>query len=136
MPDRFVWAIGSLCQINRIPFDASLLRNSFPPPHCVRQVLEALQSLNFKAAQGRLNALAYPCIAFLKSEDGAKPANLVRSDGDRVLYFEAGSQEARTAPAGKLDEMFFPEVILARHEEAERLGDGAEPAGRFGFRWF
>ena len=31
----FVWLIGSLCQVNRLPFDAALLLQNFPAPHSV-----------------------------------------------------------------------------------------------------
>jgi len=37
----FAWTIGSLCQINRIPFDPALLLQKFPAPHSVRQLIEA-----------------------------------------------------------------------------------------------
>ena len=29
--DDFVWALGSVCALNRIPFDAELLLKQFPP---------------------------------------------------------------------------------------------------------
>ena len=35
----FVWLVGSLCQINRLPFDAALLLQRFPAPHW-HQLLE------------------------------------------------------------------------------------------------
>ena len=37
----FIWLIGSLCQINRIPFDPQLILQRFPPPHLVRNLIEA-----------------------------------------------------------------------------------------------
>ena len=34
--DSFIWLIGSLCQINRIPFDPQLILQRFPAPHTLK----------------------------------------------------------------------------------------------------
>ena len=133
----FVWLVGSLCRINGLPFEAALLVQRFPVPHSDRQLLEALQALGFRTGEARLSAKAsFPCVAFLRSE-AAHPAIIVKSDGERVLYFRAGSQQPESAPMRELGERFLPSAILVRYEQAAELkGDGAEPASRFGFRWF
>ena len=128
----FVWLVGSLCQVNRIPFDPALLLQRFPAPHAVPQLLEALQTLGFRTGEAELAKAAFPCISFLKGEP-ERPAIAVKSDGAQLLYFEAGSQAPKT---GSL-ESFQPQAILARHEAAEQLSPGEAPAApRFGFRWF
>ena len=128
----FVWLVGSLCQVNRIPFDPALLQQRFPAPHAVPQLLEALQTLGFRTGEAELAKAAFPCIGFLKGEP-ERPAIAVKSDGMQLLYFEAGSQAPKT---GNL-ESFQPQAILARHEAAEKLSPGEAPATpRFGFRWF
>jgi len=128
--ESFAWLIGSLCQINRVPFDAALLLQRFPAPHSLRQFREALQSLSFKVGDGALERAACPCVGFLKS---GEPALLAKIDGERALYFKPGTQAPETAPADRLE----PGVILVRHEARAALrDDGAEPAARFGFRWF
>jgi len=126
----FIWLIGSLCQVNRLPFDAALLLQRFPAPHSARQLLEALQSLGFRTGQGTLARAAYPCIAFLKGES-ARPAIVIKSDGGELLYFEAGSQTPATGGA----ERFEAHALLVRHEKSEALEDDIA-APRFGFRWF
>ena len=50
-PDFFVRLIGSLCQINRLPFDPALIVQRFPGPHSDHQCLEALQTLDFRAGE-------------------------------------------------------------------------------------
>jgi subfamily B ATP-binding cassette protein HlyB/CyaB len=128
----FVWLVGSLCEVNRIPFDPALLLQRFPAPHAVPQLLEALQTLGFRTGEAELAKAAFPCIGFLKGEP-ERPAIAVKSDGAQLLYFEAGSQAPKT---GSL-ESFQPQAILARHEAAEQLSPGEAPAApRFGFRWF
>src|SRR5262245_5414645 len=69
--DEFVWLLGSLCQLNRIPFDQNLLIQRFPAPHGFRQFIEALRSLGFKTGENRLarksiEAASFPCVGFLK----------------------------------------------------------------------
>src|SRR5258706_4965959 len=130
----FVWLIGSLCQINRLPFDAALLLQRFPAPHSARQLVEALQSLGFRTGEGTLAKASFPCIAFLKGET-PRPALVVKSDASQLLYFEAGSQSPQTCPIAEL-ERFEPQALLVRHEQVQKLeGDDAAP-GRFGVRWF
>ena len=138
--EDFVWLTGSLCQLNRVPFDPSLLLQRFPAPHSVGQFIEAARALGFKAGQAilksaQLAALRQPCVAFLKDK---KPVILVQSDGTRLLYFAAGLSTPRDAPLAEAGALFEPDLILVGREapaEAPRT-DGAPAATRFGFRWF
>ncbi|MGH7603113.1 MAG: peptidase domain-containing ABC transporter [Gemmatimonadaceae bacterium] len=134
--EDFGWLIGSLCQINRIPFDPSLLFQKYPAPHSGRQLVEALRSFGFRTGEGKLAKGVYPCVGFVVG-DSPKPALLLKRDAERLLYFVAGSQTPQTAPAASLKETFAPEVLLVRHESAGAPeGDGAPVASKFGFRWF
>ena len=133
-PD-FVWLIGSLCQVNRLPFDAALLLQNFPAPHSVRQLIEALQSLGFRTGESKLAKASFPCIAILKGET-PRAAIVVKADASQLLYFEAGSQAPQTCPLSEL-ERFEARALLVRHEQAQKLeGDDAAAANAFGFRWF
>jgi subfamily B ATP-binding cassette protein HlyB/CyaB len=129
----FVWLIGSLCQLNRIPFDPALLTQRFPAPHDRRQILEACQAFDFRIGEGRLGKVSFPCIAFLKGEV-SRPALIVKADRERMLYVEAGSQAPATAPLSEFGERFEPQLIQARHEATASV-DG-EPTRAFGWRWF
>jgi len=133
---EFVWLVGSLCRINRLPFDPRLLLQRFPAPHPQRQLLEVLQAFGFRTGEVALDAAKFPCVAFLKGET-ARPAILVRRDAERLLYFEAGSQALATVPFAEAAATFEPGALLVRHESAaEPGGDGADAPGKFGFRWF
>jgi subfamily B ATP-binding cassette protein HlyB/CyaB len=133
----FVWLLGSICQLNRLPFDAQLILQRFPAPHTVRDFLEAARSLGFKTGDGEIGKAAFPCIGFLKGEQ-PKPAILVKGDEERLLYFPAGSQTPETLPAAEVAARFELSIILLRHESASSTAgaDGAPAASRFGFRWF
>jgi ATP-binding cassette, subfamily B, bacterial HlyB/CyaB len=124
---HFVWLIGSLCQINRLAFDAALLAQRFPAPHTTDQLLEALCAYGFRAAQGALAKASYPCVGFRND----RPVLVIKARGDQVLAFEAGSQVPQTYSASEL----APLVLLLRHDNPERLAEEERPA-KFGFRWF
>jgi subfamily B ATP-binding cassette protein HlyB/CyaB len=134
-PQEFAWLAGSLCQLNRIPFDPALLLQRYPAPHSRRQLIEACQSLGFHTGQGKLSTKTpFPCIAFSKDESH-RPAIILRGDSAEFLYFEPGSQTPQRCRA--TDERFEPTALFVRHEaEKEAKGDGAQPASRFGFGWF
>jgi ATP-binding cassette, subfamily B, bacterial HlyB/CyaB len=128
----FAWLVGSLCQINRLPFDPALLVQRFPAPHSDRQYLEALRALGFRTGRGALAKASFPCVAFLRGET-LRPAIVVKSDGRELLYFEAGSPAPQICSLSAL-ERFEPRALLVRHEAAPpQLG---EPPARFGFHWF
>jgi len=126
----FVWLIGSLCQINRLPFDPALLLQHFPAPHSAHQFIEALRSLGFRTGEADVARAALPCIAFLKGET-PRAALVVKCDAGQALYFPAGSQSAERA----LLERFESRAIVARHETGQPL-PGDSDRGAFGFRWF
>ena len=132
----FVWLLGSLCQLNRLPFDAQLILQRFPAPHAVPDFLMAARSLGFKTGEGELRKPAYPCVGFLKGEN-SKPAILFKGDEERLVYFAAGSQTPETLPAAEIAGRFEPSIILLRHESVTaETQDGTPAASRFGFRWF
>ena len=132
----FAWLVGSLCQINRVPFDPVLLLQRFPAPHSIQRFLEALQSLGFRAGDGELAKAAFPCVGFLAG-DVQRPVILARRDAERLLYFVAGTQTPQTVAVAALKEQFSPAVILVRREDAAApAADGAPAESKFGFRWF
>jgi ATP-binding cassette, subfamily B, bacterial HlyB/CyaB len=133
----FAWLVGSICQINRIPFDPALLLQRFPAPHSIKQFVEAAHSLGFRTGEGELSKAAFPCVGFLAG-DAPRPAILVKRDAERLLYFVAGSQTPQTAPVASLKELFEPGVILVQREAAAEpvAADGAPVERKFGFRWF
>ena len=140
--DDFLWLIGSLCRINRVPFAAELVQQRFPPPHSLGQFIEALGALGFKAgehapAKGGLADVRFPCVGLLKG-DPARPVLLMKGDGERLLYFVAGSQKPEVLPLAEFGARFEPTLILLRHEAAAPADPDAGEAGaeRFGFRWF
>jgi subfamily B ATP-binding cassette protein HlyB/CyaB len=123
--EHFAWLVGSLCRLSRLPFDPALLSQRFPAPHTLPQLLEALQALGFRAAQGTLARAAFPCIAFRDGE----AVLVVKGEGRRLLYFEPGAQKAAVADR----HAFEPHALFARHEADQGVEEGVRT---FGFAWF
>ncbi|MEZ5614552.1 MAG: peptidase domain-containing ABC transporter [Rhodocyclaceae bacterium] len=75
--EDLLWLLGSLCRIGRLPFDAALVAQEFPPQHSIVTLHEAARALGFKTGERRITAavlpgLALPCIAFLRAAPHAE----------------------------------------------------------------
>ena len=69
-PAHLVWAVGSLCALHRIPFDAELLLKHFPPPYTTDTLIHAARALGFRIKRkacvaARLGRVTTPCIVVL-----------------------------------------------------------------------
>ena len=74
--DDMLWVLGSLCRIARVPFDAGLLAQHFPPPHSRLTLREAAHELGFKTGHLPTSKvdpaiLPLPCIGFTKPHGAA-----------------------------------------------------------------
>jgi subfamily B ATP-binding cassette protein HlyB/CyaB len=77
--DHFVWGLGAMCQLHRVPFDPKLVLQQFPPPYSVERFLHAAKTFGFrvgisKVSQDRLPRLRLPCLVALAPQ--ADSANL------------------------------------------------------------
>jgi len=139
----FVWVLGSLCQLHRVPFDPAVLLQQFPPPYDRTALLSAAKALEFKLGDRAIRSqelptLPLPCVAFLKSPDAPKAALIIKAGEKEFLYFEAGSNEPRRAPLDEFEARFAPEVVLVGRAPAQATDPDAPLSGgpAFGFRWF
>lgn len=69
--EDLLWLLGSLCGLYRIPFDAALVEQQFPPPHTLVTLHEAARSLGVKTGSRSLakvewQSVPLPVIAFLR----------------------------------------------------------------------
>ncbi|TCS72638.1 subfamily B ATP-binding cassette protein HlyB/CyaB [Sulfuritortus calidifontis] len=70
--DELLWLLGSLCNRYRIPFDAALIAQEFPPPYTLATFHEAARSLGLKTGNRELpgvdwQGLPLPAIAFIRA---------------------------------------------------------------------
>jgi subfamily B ATP-binding cassette protein HlyB/CyaB len=155
-----VWMLGSLCRIHRMPFDAALVAQQFPPPHSAATVFEAAAALGLKAGHcdvaGRsLAELTFPLVAEFCDAGAAAPvaadapgyvqpaparlALIVKTDHERMLYFTAGSSTAETLSLAGFAQRFKPRVLLVARAAGAAAADDetwAQELPKFGFRWF
>jgi len=149
----FIWVLGSLCQLYRIPFATALLQQQFPPPYDRATLLGAAKSLDFRVGEKTVSAkdfasLPLPCVMFLKpapADAGAaapeapqsRPALLVRASDTELLYFEAGASTPLTLPLAEFESRLEPGIMLFARSSAEATDDDMPAVAQpFGFKWF
>jgi subfamily B ATP-binding cassette protein HlyB/CyaB len=157
--ESFVWILGSLCRLHRIPFDAGLLLRRHPPDenggYDAADLARAADELGFRTGTVRtariddFASLTLPCLAFLcpagserKSTDQdfrIVPALITGADGDDLFFHEAGEQAPKRCARAEFSERFEPVVhLFTPKPEAVRDEDGARALSEkpFGFGWF
>ena len=149
--DDFVWALGSVCALNRIPFDRELLLKQFPPPHSKESLIRAGRALGFKVRQQSIDAaeicrLPLPCVleihaAANDTANEALPNRLalvVEAKADRLVFFEPGTNTpAIVTPQDVAPRLTGAVYLFAPTPEAVRDPDAASYAKKdFGFGWF
>lgn len=72
----WLWLLGSLCRVARVPFDARLASQQFPPPYDLASLREAAEALGFETSEVSAGTLAsgavpFPCVALLRREEEA-----------------------------------------------------------------
>jgi subfamily B ATP-binding cassette protein HlyB/CyaB len=149
------WAIGSLCNLHRLPFEPGIVARAHPPPHTLSTLVEALRSMGCEAdvavrRADRLRELAMPCIAVLApaaEPSGeaaavggwaaeARLALLVRVDGDRVLYFAAGANAPTVSSFAKFARDYVGAAVTVSGPPGSPVDADLPPPARFGYRWF
>ena len=161
--EDFLWVLGSLCQLHRIPFAPALLQQQFPPPYERTTILGAAKALDFRVGERtvsakELAALPLPCLMFLRHAPAApqmvpagdagadsaalaaprsKPALLVKANDTELLYFEAGSNTPLTMPVAEFESRVEPGIMLFARSSAEATDEDMPSASQpFGFKWF
>lgn len=148
---EFVWALGSLCALNRVPFDPQLVLKQYPPPHATDGFIHAARSLGFKVkamrcGPERLAGSGVPFLALVApatAETGEAPppaslALVTGVGGDRVSYFAAGTNTPAEEPVEAFSRRHLGVVLLvAKQPDPVRDADAAGAGQRdFGFSWF
>lgn len=147
--DGFLWALGALCSLNRLPFDPALVRQQFPPPQTFADLLQAFGSFGFRAdirkkALRKIPTDSLPGLAIIKAvpagEDKAAHsvhpvALILKSDGDHLLVIEPGQQEPQLVALDDFASRYDGHVLYAR-KATEDIEDPDTASKQFGFHWF
>jgi subfamily B ATP-binding cassette protein HlyB/CyaB len=145
--DELLWLLGSLSGLYRLPFDAALVAQSFPPPYDRAVLHEAARSLGFKTGTRATAGLDWqklplPAVGFLLPAPDASPSPapdspstdqaaaeatdppahtlliILKIEGEKLLYFRIGSQAPETITTAEAGERLGSELILVGKETA------------------
>jgi subfamily B ATP-binding cassette protein HlyB/CyaB len=144
--EHLLWTLGSLCQLFRVPFDPRLILQRFPPPYTVASLCGAAKALGFLVREQQLvsgkpfPAHHLPALA-LPSESPGVPALILKTDGERALLFQAGTQAPQTVAVKELSLQYAPVLICIHRPEpqahvAEEDRSAHRRGSQFGFGWF
>ena len=154
--EDMLWLIGSLCGMFRIPFDATLIAQGYPPPCTLLTLHDAARALGIKTGNCSLAhvdwlKLPLPTIAFQSMTgatdkdsddvDALAPLLIVKACTDLLLCFVPGSQTPHTMAIADAATRLASELILVARESSadETPGLSTEEkalASRFAFSWF
>ncbi|MHB1352653.1 MAG: peptidase domain-containing ABC transporter [Thiobacillus sp.] len=160
-PADYVWALGSLCALNKVPFDAELLLKQFPPPYNTDTLIHAARELGFRIKFQQRDASTFgetatPCVALLapaQTSTGEADTETPRSEADRnqpaglslvteitperVVLFEAGTNAPVELTAEDFAERYLGHVFqVAKQRDKLADPDATDNGNTFGFRWF
>ena len=151
--ESFIWAVGSLCALYRVPFDAELLLRRFPPPYDIASLQQAVMAYDFKvvvqeATIQNLHAEVFPIIAVLKpkpdentsstseanSESNNQTENekipdhhlaiVLKIDGDRVLMLGPSLKSPVTISSDEFKKISTGQILLATKKSEKIREDG------------
>ncbi len=143
-----------MCALHRIPFDADLLCQQFPPPYSADTLLRAVRALGLKAKLKHIGAealpkLPLPAMVFLKAESASEEA--VKADArstkliliaefreEGAVLFESGTNVPKLMLMPELARCYAGAVLLAKPKAKPLSDPDAAIGGRasFGFGWF
>ncbi|MBC8028291.1 MAG: peptidase domain-containing ABC transporter, partial [Steroidobacteraceae bacterium] len=137
--EDFLWALGSLCQLNRIPFDANLVSGQFPVVHDALTLLDAAMKLGLRCRlhdEDSAAADTWPCpsLVFLRDGESLRPALLAKVEAERALVFRAGSKVPVVLPRAEFASLYGGGLFAAPAPAVVQDTDAVKAP--FGFRWF
>ncbi len=117
--------LGSLCQIQRIPFDAALVTRQYPPPHSGATFAEAAAALGFRIGRHdtggrRLSGLTFPLVALLKETHPAPDAGTRSADRPVAAAALPESAMSPAAPSAEAAPAVVRPVLIVKADD-ERL---------------
>ena len=158
--DDFVWLLGSLCNIHRLPFDARLVLSQYPPPYSTEKIEHAAKALGLDyksvnvAEKTPLETLPTPFVVLARElAEGRLVGNaaaieepklgtgmatlVVRVDAEKMLLFKSGSQTPVTVDIAAFKQQYL-ETVLLFHPKNKDVKDDDRPEDSrfFGFHWF
>lgn len=94
--ETFMWGLGTLCALNRLPFDGKLVAGRFPPPYSLHQFQHAATELGFKVSLQNIaikdiHPAAFPALALVKA--GKKQQDAAQAPDESAAAQQEGAAE-------------------------------------------
>ena len=151
-PGHWLWALGSICALHRIPFAGDLVSREHPPPNDTSSLLRAAATLGLQLRALRVSGrqgsrLPLPLIVGLRPASqgdaigGNHPIGLgiaTAASDSEVLLFRAGETTPVALPLAAFERETTGDAWYATvlpHAATDPDAIAATPA-RFGFAWF
>jgi subfamily B ATP-binding cassette protein HlyB/CyaB len=110
--NELIWALGSVCMLKRMPFDAEILIRQFSPPYNTHTLIVAAKSLNLRILRitrpsCKISGKTLPSLALIEenktrfssgsSEGGFTLDLITHVSGGQITYFSAGTNEQKNS---------------------------------------
>lgn len=148
-PEEFVWAMGSMCALNRIAFDPQLMLNQFPLPLTLDSLIQAMRLMGFKCKNTHVNierfsSLSFPCFALVNplyiSEEthGASIVLISHISDETITFFEPNTNSPVQLSRQDFASRYKGTTILIAKETDSPSDPDALSVEKktFGFSWF
>jgi subfamily B ATP-binding cassette protein HlyB/CyaB len=135
-----LWALASLCRAHRVPFDARIVLQQFPPPLDIAMLMHAAAGLGLQVSLGSVAArdlrhALLPLLALRRDGAGARLALVLSADSQTALVAERDAAP-KDIPLREFAGRYAPDVLrIALPDEAPANEPGLTDRP-FGLRWF
>ncbi|HLX79151.1 MAG TPA: peptidase domain-containing ABC transporter [Burkholderiales bacterium] len=135
-----LWALASLCGVQRVPFDARMVLQQFPPPLCIATLFHAASALGLRISQRPvpfrdLKHAVLPVLALRRDGAGARLAIVLSADAETALVAERDIAP-HDVPLREFAGRYEADVLLAAPAGEGSARDPALTDHPFGLRWF
>jgi subfamily B ATP-binding cassette protein HlyB/CyaB len=135
-----LWALASLCGVQRLPFDARLVLQQFPPPLDIAAFMHAAKALGLPVSLGPMAArdlrhALLPLVALRRDGGGARLALVLSADAKAALVAERDAAP-RDIPLEEFAGRYAPYALLAGMPQDEPSRGAGLTDRPFGLRWF
>ena len=141
---HLLWALGSLCALKKMPFDAEIFLQQFPPPYSSDTLLLAARELGLRIKRKKksiaaLDHRSLPCLALrITTTDGSAKLDLISdTTPDNIVFFSTGENNSTSQSHEDYAAEFSGIVFLVAGITPQQADPDAPAGGKhFGFSWF
>jgi subfamily B ATP-binding cassette protein HlyB/CyaB len=135
-----LWALASLCGVQRVPFDARLVLQQFPPPLDIAAFMHAANALGLPVSRGPVPArdLRYallPLVAMRRDGKVARLALVLAADTQTALVAERETPP-REIPLEEFAGRYSMDAVQVAIPTGKSSQDAVLTDRPFGLRWF